>query len=223
MTQHDIDQLARRIRVILVDAKTQQLGHKYKLSAKMDQFKFFQRAAEQCMELEADPVDYIAAAVENCGISGGPFPNQLGGQAAKAWYLKFKEGRGISDEELVRIKVRKTKNAAGEEVEEVITETIYACDADLQMDVDIVHSIIYHNTGSFAIGEGALKILRDPNFPLPIGGRAIVGFGDEQVLRTFAREIYNYFKLQPNYLMAARRMKCPIDEILTWINQILIS
>lgn len=215
MSDPELTHLARAIRMIFFEEKAIAMRKsKYKPQARHDQMKFFLAAAEKCRQLKADPRDYVQAAINYCRVAGGPFCNQLGGTAAEGWYRASLLAKGIDPTTVKRLtEARKQDDPAP-------VDLIYACDADLQMDLEIGLTLIKLNTGSEdCTTPEALKLLLDDMFEMSIQARGLLCQQNQAVLTRFGTSIYNFYATQPNYMEAARRLHYPIDEILAWIRQ----
>jgi hypothetical protein len=202
----DIKALGRHIRLLFYEGKSRKLKHPYKPKGRHDQMTFFYRAAALVKHLSADPQDFVTAAFQYCKVKGGPFANQLGGAAAEAWYRQYLEGKGIDVT---------TLGKRPEKPEPAMYDVVFACDADLAMDVEIGVAMLRLNTGSEDPAYASnIPILRSRTYEIPLIARALLGYHDEEVLKIFGKEILEFFQTQPNYTAAAERAGYPIQLIL---------
>lgn len=209
--EDDVRRLGRTIRQLYIDEKSRVLGKPYKPSGRHDRQENFQKAAALCIELEADPLDMIQAAMRYCGMKGGPFPNALGGPAMRGWYQMHLLALGVGPRTRQTVKDGKT-----------IETIVYACDMDLKMDLEIVQSVFKHSTGSTDPHHpGNLALLRDPFNEFIPSARCMLGCFDAETLTRFGEEILDYFARFPNYQAAAERMGYPMPDILQWIKTAL--
>ena len=87
----EIENTANTLRQIFRNRKSTQIGRRYTLLDRYDNPEFWEGAAQACSELSASPTDYIEAAFKYVKVPGGPFPQQLVGQAARGWYKRYAE------------------------------------------------------------------------------------------------------------------------------------
>ncbi len=211
--EDDIRRLARTIRQRFIEAKTAALRKKYKPNDRHDRPQFYEAAARQCYALKADPSDYVQAAIENCQIRGGPFPNQLGGPAAARWYKEKMRAMGMKSDPVL------PKEVLQESGVEEPKERVYACDIDLQMDLDLAIAKFMNNSGSPDPHHPKnVEVMLDPRKGLQCTALCLLGGWNPDVLTKYGERIYDFFKTHPNYIEAARRLNFPIDETLQWIN-----
>lgn len=82
----DLDSLANRLKKAFAEAKTEQQGKKYKPAERFKNMAVWYGVARKCLDLEADPDDFIEAAFLYCSVPGGPFPQNLASRAMDRWY-----------------------------------------------------------------------------------------------------------------------------------------
>jgi len=96
----DADSIGQIIRRHFVEGKSQQIGKKYSFQKKYNSPDFWRVAAQICIEINADPFSFVRSAFLFCSIPGGPFPNQLCGNAIRKWfqsYQKLNAKPGVAD------------------------------------------------------------------------------------------------------------------------------
>ena len=82
----DLDGLANRLKKAFAEAKTEQQGKKYKAADRFKAMHVWYGVARKCLELNADPEDFIEAAFAYCSVPGGPYPQNLASRAMDRWY-----------------------------------------------------------------------------------------------------------------------------------------
>lgn len=82
----DLDGLANALRKKYAEAKTAQMGRRYSPAARFKSIAIWYGVARKCLELTADPDDFIEAAFLYCSIPGGPYPQNLASRAMDRWY-----------------------------------------------------------------------------------------------------------------------------------------
>lgn len=97
METTEISPLADNLRRIFGDQKTQQQGKKYRPHPRFREPKIWERAANRCNELGADPHELVAAAFSQCTIPGGPYPQHLGSGIIKRWYEAYRKQNSDPD------------------------------------------------------------------------------------------------------------------------------
>lgn len=80
-----VDNLAMLLQKEFGRMKKEQLG-KYQPADRYKRPELWYAVARKCMELSADPYDFLRAAFHYCTIPGGPFAHQLATGAAAKWY-----------------------------------------------------------------------------------------------------------------------------------------
>jgi hypothetical protein len=87
--QPDEHNLANELKRLFARMKTEQLGQLYKPAARFQKPAIWIAAARKCLELKADPFDFLRATFIYCSIPGGPYPQQLATNAAVRWYRQY--------------------------------------------------------------------------------------------------------------------------------------
>ena len=64
-------------------------GRPYKFPTRYQGLDLWRKAAALCLELGADPEQFIAASFSYCSIPIGPMPTMLGGAAARKWWAEW--------------------------------------------------------------------------------------------------------------------------------------
>ena len=82
----DLDGLATDLRKKFAEAKTEQMGRRYTPAERFRNMSIWYGVARKCLELHADPDDFIEAAFLFCSVPGGPFPQNLASRAMDRWY-----------------------------------------------------------------------------------------------------------------------------------------
>ena len=195
------------IRAHYTRRKAEVLGVGYKLSPRHNKHEYWVNAAKQCLRLEADAQDYVDAAFCHSGQKAGPFPNALVGTAAAGWYREYAK-------RLTTQGNRTTVQIAGEVVE---VEDIAM--VNLATNLDSIRVTMFHRSGDLKDMKSSdnMKTLRMRVIPLWAPGRALLGFPDPQVMEDFGADAYRHFQAHPGEVKAARQLKLPIDEMMTWI------
>lgn len=84
--QFDQEGVARIIRMEYKRWRELRTGRKYSPNPRHDKTENWLAAADNCIALGADPVEFVAACFEQCTATGGPFANQLCGPGARNWW-----------------------------------------------------------------------------------------------------------------------------------------
>ena len=87
--QPDVENLAGTLRHMFAQAKSEQMGRRYSPADRFKDMKLWRAAAERCLEVKADPHDFVKAAVMFCSVAGGPFPQHMGSPRACQWYRSY--------------------------------------------------------------------------------------------------------------------------------------
>jgi hypothetical protein len=82
----DVDGLAHRLRKLYAEHKTEQMGHVYRPAPRFNSLELWYAVADKCIELNADPVDFVKSAFTYCVVPGGPFPQNMASRAMDRWY-----------------------------------------------------------------------------------------------------------------------------------------
>jgi hypothetical protein len=90
----DLDSLANRLKKAFAESKTEQHGKKYKPADRFKNMAVWYGVARKCLELNADPEDFIEAAFMYCSVPGGPFPQNLASRAMDRWYGEMTKSTG---------------------------------------------------------------------------------------------------------------------------------
>lgn len=90
----DAELCGRRIKACFYEQKQAQNGRPYRPASRHNNTETWTKAGENCLTVSADPKDFVRAAFKFNLTPGGPFPNQLLGDAARRWYVKLKEEAG---------------------------------------------------------------------------------------------------------------------------------
>src|SRR4051812_7282423 len=85
----DVDTLSNTLKKLFSQAKSNQMGRKYSPHARFKNPAIWHEVAKKCIELQADPLEFIEAAFMYCSASGGPFPQNLASNAAVRWYHEY--------------------------------------------------------------------------------------------------------------------------------------
>lgn len=97
--QYDIQGLMMIIRSEFKRHKQEITGRKYNPNVRHDNESSWRAAAENCVQLNADPYRFVEACFKQCRSPAGPFANQLGGPGAKNWYLAEYPSGGPANED----------------------------------------------------------------------------------------------------------------------------
>jgi hypothetical protein len=82
----DTENLAPIIKRHFYEFKREQLSKPYSPGEKFRRHEIWSAAAEKCVQLQADPYNFVRAAFRYNRVPGGPFPNQLSGAVMTKWY-----------------------------------------------------------------------------------------------------------------------------------------
>jgi hypothetical protein len=172
--QADIENTANTIRQVFRNRKTVQLGKRYTPMTRHDNENIWRKAAEICIELNADPASFVEAVFAKNRVPGGPFSNQLTGRACRGWYKEFVEARSL--------------NADGSH-KDIFEETI---------DDDIKHALVW------AVNDqrnDVIQVLRDGClWHIADYVRCILLPGDEIVLKKFGRSAASQLTSNPKLI-----------------------
>src|SRR5271165_2752014 len=89
--------VAAKIKEHFFAAKKEQLGKAYRPSSRFVRPEIWQAAAEICIELKADPYSFVRCALTHSHVPGGPYPNQLCGNAIRTWFADYQAVYGVSE------------------------------------------------------------------------------------------------------------------------------
>ena len=78
--------------------KSLQLGRPYRPHPKSNKNEYWLKAAANCKELEATPLDFIKAAFSFANIPGGPFPTTYGGKAILRYYKNYAKSLKVGED-----------------------------------------------------------------------------------------------------------------------------
>jgi hypothetical protein len=92
----DIQNTAAEIKKYFYDFKRQQIGKSYTPADRFRKPEIWNTAAERCVDLKADPFNFVKAAFLYNNVAGGPYPHQMTGQAVVKWYNQFLQASGAS-------------------------------------------------------------------------------------------------------------------------------
>jgi len=225
-----VRRLKTTIRQLFMEEKNRRMApRKYKPDpTRHDRGEFWERAAKQCLSLQADPDTYIKAAFEFCKQREGPFPNAIGGNAHIFWYKSKLESLGMEmpaplpEGQMAPEREEPKPLAPGEEP---VDEVQYPAEVDLALDIEQAQALFFHTSGSLDPHNAQnLAMMRNPRNSLQCTAICLLGGYDSEVLMTFGKRIYDFFTSNPSFLAAARRRGFPIDETLQWIqNHVLLK
>lgn len=85
-----LDLIANGLKKGFADHKSVQIGKRYAPADRFKSMHIWYGAARKCVELEADPEDFLQAAFQQCSIPGGPYPQNLASRAMDRWYKEYK-------------------------------------------------------------------------------------------------------------------------------------
>ena len=218
MNQPERNVLGVAIRMLFFQHKSARMGKPYKPSSRHDDPEYYRKAADQCIELKANPENYVTACFEQSQhkFRQGPFANMLFGPAARRWYQDHMAIRQAPPEE------REARFSDIGEVDEA-EEEIEPFDITTTAEVDIKFTIgqtlksIYHLTGSFdhTTPEG-MKYLRDQLRSYSSISRVLLGFPDPVIMQRYGKEAQQLILTRPDMKAAIEQLNYPVKEILQW-------
>lgn len=220
MSQPERNILGVTIRTLFFQRKSVALGRPYKPSPRHDVVEYYRQAADQCIELKANPEDYISACFEESRgkFRQGPFANMLFGPQARRWYENYMLVRRGPPEE-PRIRPVHGEPGEAEEVFEDDEPFIFTSTADLDVRFAIAQTqkSLNNLTGSpdHRTPEN-MDHLRDPLKSYPEIARVLLGFPDPEIMRRYGAEAIKVFRTRPDLRNAAENLNYPMKEILQW-------
>ncbi len=87
----DRDAAAELLKRYFNAAKSEQRGQAYRPAARYRTYELWAAIADLCIELKADPYDFVRAAFLYCAVPGGPFPQNLAANCARRWYEQYRQ------------------------------------------------------------------------------------------------------------------------------------
>ena len=219
--ERTITAVASRIKEAFSRLKSKKLGgRKYRPNERHNKPEFWRLAAKQCIALEADPEDYVAAAFEQCKMREGPFTNNMFGAAAKKWYLRFRACRPEVTAQTNYVDPVAQLATAPQPTE---WDKMTPAEQDLQLDFETAESVFWHATGGSEGGNissdtpEAREACRSWFGPIGAHVRVLIGFGDPVVLKRHGEAALAFYETKPNYLAAAVKRGYNMQEIMQWM------
>lgn len=207
------DAVAREIKKAYVERKSRLLRRTWKPSSRHQAFKLWQNAADQVLELGAPPEAYVYAAFQHCRMSTGPFPNNLGGPAAAAWWRAYVLQNPGYREEFEQLK------EAG--IEDPLSGSAPAI-TEIKDDLAHLRKALYKMTGEKdwpPIQPKSLEIVRSEILQMRPHMRLILAYPDDLVREYFGEEIMENFEKRPDIIRAMQTLEYPMNEILAWLRK----
>ena len=194
--------VAQLIRTNYIKQKTQLIGPSYKLSGRHDTAGIWQKAAKQCLDLQAEPVEYVKACFLNCRNTNGPFPNQMGGVSSALWYKQYI--RRVVDVDVVA--------QPGENLVEA------ALRQDMEVKIVEVRKIMKNLHGTFAPTKENLDWLCMRTSRIEPHVRVLLAYPDVRIRKECGCEARNIFLTNPKIFKAAKSLGYPMDIIINWLD-----
>lgn len=95
----NLAEIEAQIRRHFSQLKQQQRNTTYRPHARFRKPELWERAAENCAGLRANPYSFVLAAFLYNTVPGGPFPQQLTGGAAIKWYHDYQRANQAENDE----------------------------------------------------------------------------------------------------------------------------
>ena len=198
--------LAPQIRAAFIRHKEIKIRKRYKPSGKpgQDTAAHWLKAAEVCIDLNAQPDVFVAAIFSQSTVKGGPFSSTLGGGFARQWYHEYCRIHGM--------KVgRPPQNPEAPEDE------VGCCSSELDSYLKMMCITLFHATGSIDYQTPeAVEFLRSTVHDTDPMLRVLLGYPDPEIMRKFHRDAKEFLLKRPDFVQEARKLKLPVDAILKW-------
>lgn len=200
-----VDRVAQVIRKAYTKKKRMLLDKRYTPDRTVKP-EAWDRAAEVCISLNADPLDYVQACFDGCRNKAGPYANALGGTAARAWWKSY-----VGD--LVERPLPLTDEGDTDSISLVVTKA----DERLEAMLKVAVSFMMNRTGHCEPTEENMYTLRMQMFSIPSLARVYFGYRDRVVMDLWAEEARMFILSRPDIEAAARRRpEFPIKELMSW-------
>jgi hypothetical protein len=168
----DLENLANTIQQSYCNRKSVQDGRRIPLVTRFKNPGIWLKAAGICADLKGDPQGFVEAAFQYNKVPGGPFPQQLCGQAIRRWYANYAKAAGIREDGT-------TQDILEAEVARDINATLRWC----------------LSTGDF------MGTMRNTHFwHLPAYVRCVLCPKDTVVINTFGREATGQIQANPKLM-----------------------
>lgn len=96
----DIENTSAEIKRYFYEFKRKQYGKPYSPAERFRKPAIWTAAAEKCVELKADPFNFVRASFQFNNVPGGPFPHQLAGVAISKWYRALCRSVGATNDDV---------------------------------------------------------------------------------------------------------------------------
>lgn len=191
--------VAGAIREKFMELKEEQLGKAPRNSSR-DKPSNWQKAAKLCLDLKAEPDEFVRSCFDFWPISRGPFPHTLGGKAARLCYSQF-------------ISNAKAKNV------DVDTKNITAATRmqDLVHDLNAARKAMVRLNGTPKPIDANLDWLCAKHTKLKPHVRVLLAYPDGRVKAICGEEAYQEFAQSQALRNAVTELGYPLDEILNWL------
>lgn len=215
ISDRDLYSTGRFLKDAFIRKKSEKLrGKKYKPQARHNDQVIWDRAAAICIELSADPEDFVAAAFEYTShFPGGALPTHLSGPKMKDMYTRYcvYHGRDISEE---------LRDAASLTYDPFLTGMKNA-KGEAEAAVAQVVNYIHNSTGQktkedLKMDRAALAVLADEHTPAEAWVRVILGFRDDEIMYKYYGTAAKQFRSRPLLKEAAMLLELPVDKAVAY-------
>lgn len=94
----DPESVAKQIKKHFYASKKDRNRKPYSPGSKFTRPELWMAAAENCIRAGADPYSFVRGAFMYCSTPGGPFPNNMGSNAAVRWYSEYRRIYGKNED-----------------------------------------------------------------------------------------------------------------------------
>lgn len=186
------------------EEKRHRIGRRYVLHPRFQNPKIWEHAAELCIEVGAEPKEFIQAAFDGCKIKEGPMPNLLSSKRSMGrWWQEWSSARPVAGDTCGSHIAKLSEMIAGDE----------------------------HWRLKAATAE-ALQILQDPRESFPDWFRVVVRPEDHRIWNEFGWVAVKQLLQQPRLINELREKQFDVDLILNhddlpkppiWVEQLAES
>ena len=203
--------IAEELRSTYRRRKAERIKRRYRPKPRHDTMTMWEKAAEICMQLNANAEDFVNAAFEQSELKEGPYPRMLHSVKASQWYKAYMA---------VRPKVRNPDIPKEKGIIEDVPEVGAADQATFEADVIMTMQKIARVSGQPMRGRDMtpeqLDVLKDAFVPIPFYIRVLMGYPCEEIMEKWGQEGIDFLIKRPNFKRQAELHEYPVGDILTW-------
>jgi hypothetical protein len=184
--QNELQNLAYELSSLFEIEKSLQLGRPYRPHPKSNKNEYWLKAATNCKELEATPLDFIKSAFSFTNIPGGPFPTTFGGKAIARYYKNYAKS----------LKFGKDSSIFEEIIKHSIKSTFQSCCQRLRRT-----------------GVSVKDTLNDNSMPFPAYVRLYLLPGDIEIEKKYKAQALKELVDNPALVGILKKLKMDIDKL----------